>query len=262
MSPIEAFLNEASWVWIFEELYRQTGNIDVAFTVVTSTAVLLTSFYVLKKTRGFVHLIFFMNPGFINLVAEQLRSGLASGLFYTALWIRNYWIKGALLLLASSIHTSFVLLSVFYIGFHVFRRMGPMDLTIFKPYTTMAIVITASIVLTLFRDVLLASIGDERAYFVVDYQSGILLSLGFLSFSATHMAFTKEKVVTFESAFYLFNVVMAMVSAIVGVYGGRFVAVALPALAVMASQLPLERRVPFFIQYVAFSVGYFFYWMV
>lgn len=262
MSPLESLLNEAVWVWGFDELYTVTGDIDVAFSIVTTVSVLLMSVYVVKKTRNFVYLAFFLNPSFINLVAEQIRSGLASGLFFTAVWTRNIWIKAALLILPGLIHTSFILLSAFYVAFQVLKRVGPINFTIAKPFITLALITITAILLTLVRDVLLATIGDERAFDVLSYQSRVLLSLGYLSFSASYLLVSRDKSVTFESAFYLFNVVMALVSALVGFYGARFVAYGIPALAVMAAAIPAERRVLFFIQYAVFSIMYFFYWFV
>lgn len=262
LSPIEFFLNEAAWVWGFYYLYEYIGDIDLAFALVTVTSVFLLSLYVSRRTGSLLPLLFFINPGFIDMVVSQIRSGFAAGLFFTAVQVRSIWIKVILIVLAASVHTSFILLGVFYAAFYLIKRMGPFDVTIVKPYVVMAVLVIASIGITVFRDVLLASVGDERAFEVLSYQSRVFLSLGFVSFSASYILLSKDKSVTFESGFYLFNVVMASTSALIGVYGSRFVAYGIPVLAVMSADLPIERRLPFYLQYAVFSALYFFYWII
>jgi hypothetical protein len=262
LSIIEFFLAEATWVRGFDALYEYLNDIDLAFATVTATSVFLLSAYVIRRTGSVVPLIFFMNPGFIDMVVGQIRSGLAAGLFFTAVNIRSLWIKVALILLASSLHTSFLLLGLFYLGFYLLKRVGPLDLTIVRPYAVMALLAVAAVVVTLFRDVLLASVGDSRGFDVLTYQSRVFLTLGFLSFSLSYALLSRDKSLTFEAAFYLFNMVMALAGAIIGVYGSRFVAYGIPVLAVMAASLPVERRVPFYLQYAVFSALYFTYWIV
>jgi hypothetical protein len=262
LSPIEFFLNEAAWVWGFDYLYGYVEDIDLAFLIVTVSSVFLLSLYVIRRTGSFLPLLFFINPGFVDMVVGQIRSGFAAGLFFTALQVRIKWIKILLIVLASSIHTSFMLLGVFYGAFYFLRRMGPFDITVVKPYVTVALITIAAIVIIVFRDVLLASVGDERAFEVLSYQSRVFLSIGFVSFSISYILLSEEKSVTFESGFYLFNVVMALTSALIGVYGSRFVAYGIPVLAVMAADLPPKRRWPFYLQYVSFSALYFFYWII
>jgi len=46
-----------------------------------------------------------------------------------------------------------------------------------------------------------------------------------------------------------------------GIYGARFVALAIPALAVMASEIAPNRQPLFFAQYIGFSGIYFFLWL-
>jgi hypothetical protein len=262
LSPVEFFLNEATWIWGFDALYDYLGDIDTAFVAVTAAVVFLLSLYVVKRTGSFLTLLLFINPGFIDMAVGQIRSGLAAGLFFTAIWIQNRWIKIALIVLAASVHTSFILLGIFYLAFHLFSRVGPFDLTVTKPYLVMALIAAAAIVITVFREVVLASVGDERAFEVLSYQSRVFLSFGFLSFSISFLVLSKDKSVTFEAGFYLFTVVMALISALVGVYGSRFVSYGIPALAVMAAQLPPERRFPIYLQYAAFSALYFYYWLI
>lgn len=259
-TPIDFVLSEGVWVWLFDALYYYVGDIDTAFLVVSAASVFLMSVFVLSRTSSAWYLLFFINPAFINLTIEQIRSGIASGIFWTAVTIENRPIKIALMLLAGSIHTVFFLFAAFYAVYHVSRQTKIVDAILRKPTISFLILTIVAIIATIFRDSILAAFGDQRAYQFLEYTSGILLAIAWVSFAATYLLFRREDRFSFESALFSFNTVTALLSAVIGVYGSRFAAVAIPALAVMASRIPPGYRFLFGVQYALFSLLYFFFW--
>jgi len=260
MSAPEFILREGLWARGFDALYGFVGDIEMSFTIVSAVAILLMSVFVVRQTGSPWYLGFFLNPAFIELTLAQLRSGLAGGLFWLAIVVRSWLAKAGLLLLACSVHTSFFLFSAFYLAFEIGRRMHVME-TLFRRPALMAFAIAGTALLvTLLRQTLLLALEDERAYLVLDYTSGILLAAAWGSFFITYLASTREKEAQFETGFFVFNASMALFSALMGLYGSRFAAIVVPALAVMAARIPPAYRFVFVAQYAAFTAAYFYFW--
>jgi hypothetical protein len=195
------------------------------------------------------------------MVIGQIRSGLAAGIFWSGLCVKNRAIKSALLLLACSIHTAFILLTIFYFLFHTLRNFEFAKSLLREPKVMVALLIVLAILTTVFRETALASIGDERAYQLLEYTSGIVLSLGWASFVVTYLMLEKRRELSFDIGIYAFSTAMALMSAIVGVYGARFISVVVPALAVMVSEVPPRYRILMVAHYVAFTLIYFNFWV-
>lgn len=262
LSPIEFALAEGLWIRGFDQLYALVGDIDTAFALVSTAAILLTSLFVVTRTRSPFYLIFFFNPAFIELTIGQIRSGLAAGIFWCAMNVKQGPVRLALMLTACLIHTAFFLFLAVYLAFFLFHQTEPVERLLRRPWISSAFLVLLAFLVTSIRGVVLAFFGDERAYQFLEYTSGIMLSLAWFSFILSYIFWRRESKISFEALFYMFCSSMFFFSALSGVYGSRFVSVSIPALAVMCSQLLPQYRPLFVAQFVAFSGIYFFYWFV
>ena len=93
LDPIRFVLSEGVWVYLFDDLYNRTGNIDVSFNIISFICVMLCSAYIISKTKSAIYTIFLINPAFVNLGLEQIRSGLGAGLFFISLTVKNRILK-------------------------------------------------------------------------------------------------------------------------------------------------------------------------
>ncbi|MDQ8757228.1 hypothetical protein RCO27_13430 [Sphingosinicella sp. LHD-64] len=259
--PIDFVLNEGLWVYLFDFMYALIGDIDDTFTFVSIVIVFLTSLYVVLRAQAPWYLLFFFNPAFIEIALGQIRSGLAAGLFWTAVNVKGLPFKLALLLAASAIHTSFVLFSLIYLVFHFLRDTRSADAALSNSALTVLVISALALVPTVFREAALSTIGDQRAYQFLEYSSGIFLAIGWASFFVTYLLLRSDRRISFEGFFYGFGAAAALFSAIVGVYGARLVSIAIPALAVMCFQIDPRYRVLFIGQFIGFSGLYFVYWL-
>ncbi|NVD44399.1 EpsG family protein [Qipengyuania atrilutea] len=254
------FLSEGTWVYGFDALWRELGDIETSFLVVSFASLLLISTYVLRQSRSAAPLIFFINPAFIHLIVEQLRSGLACGLFFTAVQAKSHYAKIPLFLLAASIHTSFLLfLSLYYL--YLFTKKTRIIVWLTERYAVFFMVLFAlALTLAFFRDAALSAIDDNRAFILEDQTSGILLGIAWSTFIVSYMILRNNKQFDFNFYFFVLNIMMFIASIFAGEYGARFVSVAIPALAVLSQDVPKERRHLFYFQYVLFSTIYFVIW--
>jgi hypothetical protein len=261
-SPIEFFLGEGLWVRLFDTLHAMVGDIDAAFTIVSLFSVFLIGLFVVKRAGSAWYLLFLFNPAFVELTLSQIRSGLACALFWSATLISRRPLKIAVLVTAAAIHTAFFLFGIFYLIYimlgnrQIFYNISRNALAIFTTTFFIGFVVTS------IRTTALSAIGDQRALLMLDYTSGILLSIAWLTFAITFMLFRNNKKLEFEPIFYIFCAAMALTSAAFDLYGSRFSAVAIPALAVMAAGLAPQYRFIYIIQFAIFTTLYFYYWLV
>ncbi|MBX3560574.1 MAG: hypothetical protein KF780_02070 [Sphingomonas sp.] len=261
-SPIEFFLGEGLWVRLFDTLHGMVGDIDAAFTIVSLTSVFLIGLFVVKRSGSAWYLLFLFNPAFVELTLSQIRSGLACALFWSATLISHRPLKIALLVIAAAIHTSFFLFGLFYLAYVVLENRRILDNISRNAMAIFVAFIVIGVAITSIRVTALSAINDHRALYVLDHTSGILLSVAWLSFAVTFMMFRNDKKMGFEPIFYIFCASMALASAVMDLYGSRFSALAIPALAVMAAGLAPQYRFIYIFQFAFFTAIYFYYWLV
>lgn len=253
-------LAEGLWVYGFDALWRWTGNIDVSFYIVSCFATFLIAHYIYISTRSYIATLFIFNPAFVNLVIEQLRSGLAAAIFFTAIRIKRPLIQVPLFVAALSIHTSFLLfVSIYYI--YRLAEWSKIKRWLDKRFLlAMAITFALAFVVSYFRDFALSSLGDGRAFVQDDQTSGILLGIGWALFLVTFYLVRSDEEAGFDLYFFALNVFMFAASIFMGTYGSRFVAIGVPALAVMSRYAKPNRRILFYTHYFLFSGLYFWIW--
>lgn len=255
-------ISEGAWVNGFDWLWRQTGNIDTSFFLVTAISLFLIVRYIYLRTQSIIACLFIFNPAFINLVVEQLRSGLASALFLSGVMVRSRVLKAILFLLSLSIHTAFILFVVFYYLIAFSERFNVMKLFNKRPVILLTGFAAFAALVTYLRDFALSSVGDERAYIVEDQTSGVYLAVGWLMFLGTYgFLRDREKSFAFDVYFFTLNIFMFIASIYFGSYGARFVAIAIPSLAAMSGHLEPRLRLWFFAHYFLFSAVYFAFWL-
>jgi hypothetical protein len=236
LSPLDFFTSEGVWVRSFDALVSYVGNIDTAFDVVSFTAVALIAWYVISEVRSPIYLLLLLNPGFVNLVEEQIRSGLATGIFLLAVRARSFVACLLLSLLAASFHTAFFLFGGILVAYRTVRHWSAYRVLMTKPLPGTLTILIAAVIVAVLRTTLLAMLGDERAFSVEQYNSGILLSFAWLLLGCW-LAFQLEgALLAFETTFLLFCSTLAFVSAIEGVYGARFFVIAACVFPVLASR--------------------------
>lgn len=258
---VRFILSEGLWVYGFDALWRWTGNVDHSFFIVTALATFLIVYYVFYKTQSLFAALFICNPAYVNLVVEQLRSGLATGLFLIATLIKNPLIQAPLFVCAISIHTSFTLFVLFYYMYVAVSRFGIRKLLDDRLWLGFVALLLLAFLIAYLRDFALSAFGDSRAFIQDDQTSGILLGVAWALFLASFYVFRKHEEYGFDLYFFMLNVFMFLSSTYMGVYGARFVAIGIPSLAAMTVHLRADRRYLFYAHYFTFSAFYFLVWI-
>ena len=261
MSPLRFFLGEGLWVRFFDWLYGTVGDIDLAFTIVSVVALFLIALFIVARTRSIWYLFFLFNPALVELVLSQIRSGLACGLFWAATLLPKRAMRVVALAAAAAIHTSFILFGALFIAYDLLHERDWVKRLSRNAVVLCALLLVAALLMTVLRGSALAVLGDQRAFQVLDYTSGVMLAFAWITFAVTFVLFRSSAPVEFEATFYILASALAFWSAAFDLYGSRFSAVGMPALAVMASQLAPQYRLLFVLQFSLFSAIYFFYWL-
>lgn len=178
------------------EIYPVRGRLDVRLRralenngrhrqelfIISCVSTFLLIYYIYFRTKFIGAMIFIANPAFVHITIEQIRSGLAAGIYYFAITNRNWYIKSALLILSLSIHTSFVFFVLFYIGYELSKRFGILQLINKRFFISLAAVFVFAFLVSYLRDGVLTAVGDERGYIQDDQSSGVLLGVGWTLF--------------------------------------------------------------------------------
>lgn len=259
---VDFILSEGAWVYGFDALWSLIGNIEKTFLAVSAFSILLIVYYIYSKSRSIVATLFIFNPAFINLAIEQLRSGLATAIFLTATQIKSRYIQGFLFVLALSIHTSFLLFAAFYYMISLADSTKISRYFDSRPVRMTLALMAVAFLIAYFRDFALTSIGDDRAFITTDQTSGYFLAVAWALFIVTfNFLRPAGSGMNFDIYFFYLNVFMFVASIMMGSYGARFVAIAIPSLAVMSSQLEGNGRKLFLAHYFLFSAVYFAFWL-
>lgn len=253
-------LAEGGWVYGFDALWRWTGNIDTSFYIVSAIATFTIAYYIFATTRSYIATLFIFNPAFVNLVIEQLRSGLAAAIFFTATRVRRPFLQVPMFVAAISIHTSFLLFVSIYYLYRLAEWTGTKRWLDRRFLLAIMLTLALALVVSYFRGAALSVLGDERAFVQEDQTSGILLGIGWALFLVTFYLFRSDDEPGFDLYFFALNVCMFAASIATGTYGSRFVAIGIPALAVMTQYVRLDRRILFYSHYFLFSALYFWIW--
>jgi hypothetical protein len=254
-------ISEGLWVYGFDALWRWTGNIDASFFIVTALATFLIAYYIMYKTRSLLAALFICNPAYVNLVVEQLRSGLATGIFLVATLVKSPLIQAPLFVCAISIHTSFALFVMFYYLYVIVTRFGLKRFFENRLWLGIIALLVLAFVIAYLRDFALSAFGDSRAFIQDDQTSGILLGVAWTLFIASFYVFRAREEYGFDLYFFMLNVFMFVASTYMGVYGARFVAIGIPSLAAMSIHVRADRRYLFYAHYFMFSGFYFIVWL-
>lgn len=256
-SVVEWYAQEYLWrksIYALKESF-ELGSI---FSVLALIALLIFSTYVAVKASAPAYLLLLIHPQLIDLAFSQVRSATAMAAIYLALLLPWRLLKYGFVAVAAFIHSAvLVFVGAFAVGqlitrFNVARRH---HILISAGYIG-AVVVAA----TLLKSYLLGSIGDRRAMIEVN-TSGFLLTIMVTAYAVPFMFFNQM----FSRKFAAFMVLLAS-SLCFAMYlynqnGIRFVALALPALAVAISGIPdVQWRRLTLTAAVASQIIFFGYW--
>ena len=254
-------LAEGVWVYLFDFVYVYVGNIDTVFSIVSFMSILLMGIYVIGRTSNPLYLVFFINPAYLDLAIGQIRSGFAAGIFWLAVYIQNWPLKLVLLVLAASVHTAFFVFGGFYLAFELLRRTSIFDRLLARPVLSLLLLVGVGLVVTAARNGILMALNDVRGYLRLEFDLGSLPVAGVdqLCVHLRRVAGSRQARVR-----GLLLCLLCVDGLLLGhnrsSTDAKFSSIALPALAVMCSQLPVRYRTFFLIQYGLFTIVYFVYW--
>lgn len=233
-SIVEWYAQEYLWrkgIYSLKEIFELAS----IFSVLTLITLVIFSVYVTVRAAAPTYILLLLHPQLIDLAFSQVRSAVAMAVIYLALLLPWRVVKYAFVAVAAFIHSAvLVFAGAFAVGqlitrFETFKRHSVL---ISAGY--IAVVIIA---LTVLKSYLLGSIGDRRADIEIN-TSGFLLTAMVTAYALPFIFFHRM----FSRKFAAFVVVLASALCF-ALYlsnqnGIRFVALALPALAVAISAIP------------------------
>lgn len=252
---------EPLWHYVVEGLLSLGFSTLDAFKVVSIFSCFLVCYFLLSQTNNYLILIFLINPIFVDLVVGQLRSALSLALLLVGFTSRREWPRVLAFLLASFVHTSGLLFGAIYYGYMLVMKPNFVSSIKYSKAFWIGVAIALSVFYELTRQIFLTVLDDRRAETLLDYQSGALFGIGWLSFVISHFVLDKKKVANFPFAFYVINVMFFLGSALTGSYASRYIAVAYPMLLLMWSYLRGVPQMLFAVHWFLFTLIYAFFWL-
>ncbi|MER9655690.1 hypothetical protein NKJ26_19565 [Mesorhizobium sp. M0152] len=255
-SLVEWYAQEYLWR---KGIYALNNIIELEnlFSILTLISLASFSIYVAVKASP-IYILLLVHPQLIDLAFSQVRSAVAMAAIYLALLLPSRLVKYAFVAAAAFIHSAVVIFAgAFAVGQLVtrFEALRRRHVLISAGYIAVTVV-----ALTVFKTYLLGSIGDRRATIEIN-TSGFLLTAMVTMYAVPFIFFDH----LFSRKFAAFVVVLAS-SLCFAMYlynqnGIRFVALALPALAVAISGIPDThwRRLTL-VAAIAAQVVFFGYW--
>lgn len=256
-SLIDWYAQEYLWR---KGIYALKESFELAsiFSTLTLISLVVISVYVAVKASSPAYILLLIHPQLIDLVFSQVRSAVAMAAIYLALLLPWRLVKYALVGIAPFIHSAVL---VFAGAFAVGQIITGSDICGRRHVLISTCYIAAIVVaVTILKSYLLGSIGDRRATIEIT-TSGFLLTMMVTAYAVPFLFFDH----LFSRKFAAFVVVLAS-SLCFGMYlynqnGIRFVALAIPALAVAISSIPdLHWRRLTLIAALASQVVFFGYW--
>jgi hypothetical protein len=258
---LASLVAEGAWVYGFDALYALTNDIFVAFYIVSLVLVFLCSLYVTQRSGSPFYLLFLINPAFIEMAIGQIRSGLAAGIFYLALLIKNRAVAISLMIIAVGIHTAFGIFLGIFLLYQAYRSEAGQRMLGDRPVLVHVLIALIALAMQPIQGAVLGQLQDKRAEIIFDIDSGTLLAIAWLLLAGTYLILKRPTVLSWNYFLFVFASLLMAAAAISGNYGSRFASIALPAVAVMASELEKGRSLPFFGHYAAFTLVYFYFWL-
>ena len=110
----EFYSFEVLWDELVRWLSRLTGDVSVALRLISFFILFVWAFYLLRRVRFGIALLFLFNPMEIDIAMSIIRNGLAWSLVIIGLTVQSRVVRYALFFLATFIHSSTLALLAIY----------------------------------------------------------------------------------------------------------------------------------------------------
>lgn len=252
----EYFTHEVIWFKLVQWLTDQTGEAAIALHLISFFVLFVWGFFLLKRVSYGVALLFLFNPFAIDVAISGIRNGLAWSLVIVGLTTQSRAIKAALFLIGMFIHSTVLVLAIFYYFTEFASRyvkgrtllLGGLGVGVFM-----------GLALTVGSELVLGAIGDRRLgeSYVVGGGSLMQASLWgiLLYFQCTSgRAYIRQNILVIAVlAWYLtMNPFIPWSFRIWGAF--------LPVIAFSAMNLPSRKRQIFIYLYTGYLVLQYLYW--
>jgi drug/metabolite transporter superfamily protein YnfA len=155
----EYFTREVLWFELVRWLTDQTGEAEIALKLISFLILFVWGFFLFNRVSYGVALLFLFNPIAVDVAISGIRNGLAWSLVIIGLTTQSKIIKATLFLIGMFIHSSVLVLAIFYYFTEFVGRYvkGRAFLLI-----GLGVGILIGLALTVGNELFLGAIGDRR----------------------------------------------------------------------------------------------------
>jgi len=252
----EYFTNEVLWVDLVRNLTGLTGGASIALRIISFFILFVWGLFLLKRVSYGVALLFLFNPFAIDVAMSGIRNGLAYSLVMIGISIQSKVLRGVLFLAGMFIHSSTLVLAIFYYSTKLASRYAKGKMLL---VSGLGIGIFIGLALTVGSELVLGAIGDRRMgeNYVVGGGSLMQASLwgALIFFQCTSgRAYIRQNILVIAVlAWYL-----AMNPFIPWSY--RILGAFMPVIGASAMYLPHRKRKIFIYLYSGYLVLQYLYW--
>lgn len=264
---ISYFFSEPLWKYILQ-LLANIFNKDAylsGFYLIAFFSLIIYAFFTFRKINPFLAIIFFFNPMFIDLIMGQTRIALAFSLLLLAFSIKNkkQFLAIFFTICAILIHTaSLLFVGIYFILLFLYSKFNERSYYILAFFFSIAISITIRYI----APIILAMAGDRRVDVTTYGSSSLTYSFIWMAISLLLALFScdyngKQKNKSIIIGYSIIMTGMFFFSSLMGLYGERFVAVAIPLIIIAIDALPKYYREMTFILLGLYLEIQWIYWL-
>lgn len=174
-------LSEPLWRYVIGSLSENLHSVPASFQLVSFTVSAVYAYVVLRMSR-FAG-VFLVSPLLIDLVLSQVRSAVAGALFFMAILAGNAFVWTLMLVLASLVHSSALLLFALYAVSVALRRLSERNSTAAKALAVFLSVFIPILFAITYVSIL-SAVGDRRAESEATWPGGAFVLTFFIYFAA------------------------------------------------------------------------------
>ncbi|MFA0166277.1 EpsG family protein [Vibrio breoganii] len=268
-SLIKYISGEYLWRYLSYVVYVEGVQTETFFLSISVFSCAIVSLYTVYKVRWTTFFILIITPSSIYFFNDQLRSCFALAIFLVGITLfRKIRVVGLMLILCSMlIHTSLVLLvfvyffAIYFEENPIFYRLKPLHKKIFLMFSS----IVVFYFLSMFLIDVLKYIGDRRSEYS-DIKSSVSFAIIWLVILISVTWLSENNRYAYIS---IMIISLFLVFTFNGMFGTRFIMLALPFICISINSISLEYKAPllflFFLNsyilwsyYLEFSPSYIF----
>ena len=252
----EYFTHEVLWFELVQWLNRLTGATTISLHIISFLILFVWGLFLLKRVSLSIALLFLFNPFAIDVAMSGIRNGLAWSLVILGLMNQSKALKAALFLTGMFIHSTTLVLVVFYYFTEFAKRFIRSKKLLF---VGLGIGILTGLLLTVGNETVLGAFGDRRRgeNYLIGGGSLMQASLwGILLYSQciSGRAYIRKNI--FVIALLAFYLTMNLLIP----WSFRIWSAFLPVIGASAMYLPHRKRKIFIYLYSGYLVLQYLYW--